>query len=75
MDLFKTSKDVEKGVSIIDMGTHSKILGDSNSKQDDRLKLSQFKQIKSSFKPRITKFTASIKNSSFGDINEVSKAS
>jgi hypothetical protein len=75
MDLFKSSKDVEKGVSIKDLDSPLKILGDNNSNLDNNgLKLSQFKQIKSSFKPRISKFAATLKHSSFGLPNEASNS-
>jgi len=51
-DMFKNGKDVELGVSITDTANHSKIYAENNQKASNRLKLSQFKEMRSSFKPR-----------------------
>lgn len=61
-DLFKDGKQMEMGVSITDLANQSKILGENNCKPQDKMNLSQFKELKSAFKPRTRNLTQMIKN-------------
>ena len=60
MELFRSGKDVEMGVSLTDLGNRSKMFGD-HLNIETKLKLSDFKEMKSSFKPRTRNFSDMVK--------------
>ena len=71
MDIFKSGKQVQLGVSITDIANKSKILGQNLQKEEtSKMNLSQFKELKSTFKPRARNLTQMIKNSESKILNE-----
>jgi hypothetical protein len=71
IDLFRSGKDIEMGVSLTDMGSKSKIFAEHNTKPDNKLKLSQFKEMKSSFRPRARNYSDLLKISETKVANDV----
>lgn len=71
MDIFKSGKQVQLGVSITDIANKSKMLGQNSQKEEtSKMNLSQFKELKSAFKPRARNLTQMIKNSESKILNE-----
>lgn len=69
-DLFRSGKQVEMGVSITDIANRSKILGENNRREEAKMNLSQFKELKSAFKPRTRNLTEMVKHTQSNILNE-----